>query len=281
MKITLSYSPDTDDAFMVQAIKDRKIDTKGYTFELYKADIQELNEKALKQEFDVSAISIAVYPHIKEHYKIMTVGASIGDEFGPAIVVKNDSPLHEPSDLVGKRVGIPGLNTSAYFASTSLIGPYTPVPMHFSRIGDAVVAGEIDAGILIHEMQIDCEAKGFRKLGDLGKLWYARHNLPLPLGTNAIRRSLGEEHIDRITKVLRTSIEYGLATREETLTAALDQSKADLTHDLGDKYISMYVNHRSLHLQDDVRQAMQILYDQGAAHGLCDGVSVIENIAEA
>ena len=266
---------------MVQAIKDGLIDTQGYEFELTKADIQELNERALNQEFDVSAISIAAYPGLIEHYKIMTVGASIGDEFGPAIVVNTSSNMQEPEDLIGRRVAVPGLNTSAYYAATALIGSFEPVPMHFSRISDAVKAGEVDAGILIHEMQIDCESKGFKKLGDLGKLWHSKYKLPLPLGTNAIKRSLGTEHIENITKIMRQSIEYGLSTRAETLESALDHSKADLTTELGDKYISMYVNHRSLHLQNDVRDAMQILYNEGAAHGLCGNVSVSQNIAEA
>jgi len=280
-KITLAYSPDTDDAFMVYAIGAGLVDTEEFEFELYKADIQELNEKALENHFDVSAISIAAYPHIKQDYKIMTVGASIGDEFGPAIIVNLDAAISDPAALVGKRIAVPGLMTSAYFATRALIGDFDPVPMHFMKISDAVRAGEVDAGILIHEMQINCEDQGFKKLGDLGRLWHNKYKLPLPLGTNAIKRSLGDDKIARITKIMRKSIEVGLENREETLSLALDSSKADLTLALGDKYISMYVNHRSLHLQDDVRTAMQIMYDNGASAGLCEPVSVKENVAEA
>ncbi len=280
-KITLAYSPDTDDAFMVYAIGAGLVDTEEFEFELYKADIQELNEKALSNHFDVTAISIAAYPHIKEDYKIMTVGASIGDEFGPAIVVNDNSELVDVAELATKKIAVPGLMTSAYYAARTLIGDFTPVPMHFLKIPDAVKNGEVDAGILIHEMQINCEEQGFKRLNDLGTLWHSKYALPLPLGTNAIKRSLGEDKINRITKIMRASVEAGLANRSETLALALDSSKADLTIDLGDKYISMYVNHRSLHLQDDVREAMQILYDNGAKAGLCEPVSVKENVAEA
>jgi 1,4-dihydroxy-6-naphthoate synthase len=280
-KITLAYSPDTDDAFMVYAIGAGLVDTEEFEFELHKADIQELNEAALTQKFDVTAISIAAFPHMKDNYKIMTVGASIGDEFGPAIVVPKDSEIDSVEDLTKKRIAVPGLMTSAYYAATSLIGEFTPVPMHFLKIPPAVEAGEVDAGILIHEMQINCEEQGFKKIDDLGNLWNNRYSLPLPLGTNAIKRSLGDDKISRITKIMRKSVEVGLENRTEVLGLALDSSKADLTIELGDKYISMYVNHRSLHLQDDVREAMQILYDNGAKAGLCEKISVKENIAEA
>lgn len=269
MKLTLAYSPDTDDAFMVQAIRTGRVDTLGFQFELISADIQKLNEAALKGTYDVTAISIAAYPAIADRYFLMPIGASIGDLFGPAIIVRQDSPLKTASALAGKRIAVPGRMTSAFFAARALIGPFIEVPMAFDTIGPAVETGLVDAGVLIHELQLDCERHGFCKIGDLGRLWHERFGLPLPLGANAIRRSLGAPAIEAVTKIMRQSIEVGLADRNETLREALEQSGAAISLAEGDRYISMYVNHRSLSFAPDVRSAVNRLLGEGVASGLC------------
>ncbi len=269
MKITVAYSPDTDDAFMVHAMRTGQVDTLGYEFSFVSADIQKLNEQALDQTFDVTAISIAAYPAISENYLLMPIGASVGDAFGPAIIVREDSPFSVPSSLVGRRIAIPGRMTSAFFAARALIGPFEEVALPFSEISDAVLNGHVDAGILIHELQLDCEQHGFRKVGDLGRLWQSRFALPLPLGANAIKRSLGESVIREVTQIMRESIEVGLARRTDTLREALAQSGAHIGLEEGDRYISMYVNHRSLSFASDVRTAVTRLLSEGVAAGLC------------
>jgi 1,4-dihydroxy-6-naphthoate synthase len=267
--ISIAYSPDTDDAFMVHAMRQGRVDQRGYTFTYTAADIQVLNEAATRGVYDVTAISIAAYPSLADDYLLMPVGASIGDAFGPAIIVRADSPVRSVDDLAGKRIAVPGLQTSAFFAARGLIGAFDAQPMTFTDIGPAVARGDVDAGILIHELQIDCERHGFRRLGDLGSLWAQRFSLPLPLGGNAIRRSLGERAIADVTQIMRESIEVGLATRDETLRSALAASKADLDLALGDRYIDMYVNDRSLRFEADVREAMTRLFAIGAEAGLC------------
>jgi 1,4-dihydroxy-6-naphthoate synthase len=279
-EISIAYSPDTDDAFMVHALRSGKLPAPGYDFSFVSADIQELNEAATRGVYDVTAISIAAYPSISDAYYMMPIGASIGDEFGPALIVRKDSPIQSPADLKGKRVAIPGRQTSAYFAARGLIGPFEAEPLHFLKIGPAVMAGEVDAGILIHELQLDCEAKGFRKLGDLGRLWHEAYRLPLPLGANAIKRSLGADVIRQVTELLRESIKVGLADREATLKAALSQSKAELDPAFGDRYISMYVNDRSLAFQPDVRDGIGRLFQLGEASGLCKRVELAEAFYE-
>ncbi len=268
-KITIAYSPDTDDAFMVRAMQDGAVDLMGYEFEFTSADIQELNEAAMRETYDVTAISVAAYPDLSDRYLMMPVGASVGDEFGPALIVREGSPLRRPAELLGKRIAVPGLKTSAFFAARGLIGSFTAVPMHFTKIGPAVQAEEVDAGILIHELQLDCESKGFVKLGDLGKLWHAATGLPLPLGANAIRRGLGDAVIKDVNAIMRESVEYGLANREATLAKALTMSGAAIDAALGDQYISMYVNERSLKFAQDARAGVQRLFAVGAEAGLC------------
>lgn len=268
-RISLAYSPDTDDAFMVRAMQEGRVDLRGYTFEYASADIQELNEAASDEIYDVTAISVAAYPSLADHYLLMPVGASVGDDFGPAIIVAADSTLTSVQDLADKRIAVPGLRTSAFFAARGLIGAFEAVPMHFMKIGPAVASGAVDAGILIHEQQIDCERHGFMKLADLGKLWHKAFALPLPLGANAIRRELGPQAIRDITEIYRESIEVGLATRDETLKSALAASKADLDLTLGDRYITMYVNDRSLRFERDALEASARLFAIGADAGLC------------
>lgn len=279
-RITLAYSPDTDDAFMVHALRSGAIATGPYDFVCTAADIQFLNEQALHGAYDVTAISIGAYPRLADRYLMMPVGASIGDEFGPALIVRPDSGLTKLEDLAGKRIAVPGRYTSAFMAARGLLPAFVDVPMNFLDIGPSVQRGSVDAGILIHELQLAPEEQGFRKLADLGKLWWQRYQLPLPLGANAIKRDLGPKVIGEVTAILRASIEAGLATRGPTLAAALGQSKAGLDLAAGEQYIAMYVNHRSLAFATDARQAIEQLFRVGAAAGLCKSLRVEEAFYE-
>ena len=273
-QISIAFSPDTDDAFMVHALRAGLLTSDEYELSFTAADIQQLNRAAVDGTYDVTAISIAAYPHLTSQYLLMPIGASIGDDFGPAIIVSPDSPLTKPADLAGRRVAVPGLQTSAFFAARGLIGDFTAVPMSFLDISDAVLSGEVDAGILIHELQLNCEQRGLKKIGDLGLMWSERFQLPLPLGANAIKRDLGDKVIADITSLMRRSIEVGLANRQETLLEAMKSSQADLDEAHGDKYISMYVNRRSLALQADVREAITRLFTIGQDAGLCAPVDL-------
>lgn len=271
-KISLAFSPDTDDAFMVHAIEKGLIETGDFHFELIAADIQHLNEQARIGTFDITAISIAVYPLIQDAYRLVPVGSSIGDGFGPAIVVPLDSPATEPNDLKGRRLAIPGQFTSAYYAARMLIGDFEPVPTLFSDIITEVAAGRCDGGILIHELQLWDQHRDLKKIGDLGKLWEARYHLPLPLGGNAIRRSLGDQTISQLTTILRESIIYGFKHRESTLKSALRRSGASIDLQEADRYITMYVNDHSLDLMEPVKKSIDILLKGGSSLGLCPAV---------
>ena len=272
IKISLAFSPDTDDQFMVQAIREKKIDCGPYVFDFIVGDIQELNEAAREGKYDITAISMAAYPDLRDEYLLMPVGSSIGDGFGPAVVMRPEiqpRPVtSEGQGLTGLRVAVPGLRTSAFLAARVLLGDFEAVPMYFMDIAPAVREGRVDAGILIHEMQIDCETHGLVKVFDLGALWLERFGLPIPLGGNAIRRGLGEAHVTALTRLFKKSIEAGLAARQETLRGAISTAVAKLDESLGDRYISMYVNHRSLDLQDDVLDGLDRLLGEGSRLGL-------------
>ena len=280
-KITIAYSPDTDDQFMLLALKDKTIDWEGFDFNFVVDDIQRLNEAARNKTYDITAISVGAYPLLKENYFLMPIGASIGDKFGPAIVTHPDSKFHL-DDLAGRRIAVPGLNTSAHIAAQALIGPFTPVPTYFMDIRDRVMDGSVDAGILIHELQLQPESQGLRKLSDLGRLWHDRFGLPLPLGANAIRRDLGPETISKLSRIYRSSIEHALGDRSASIAKAvsLAAAKESLDQELGDRYISMYVNHRSLAFQDDVLKSIDTLYSAGAQSGLFEPFALAGNLSQ-
>jgi len=273
--ITLAFSPDTDDAFMVHAIEAGLVATEPFHFELTSADIQLLNEKARQGVYDITAISMAVFPFIQDQYDLVPVGSSIGDGFGPAIVVANEAyekGLRRPEDLRNRRIAVPGLHTSAYFAARMLIGSFEAVPTLFSDITQKVATGECDGGILIHELQLWSQHPQLTKIGDLGQWWNERFRLPLPLGGNAIRRSLGSETITNVTRILKESIIYGFNHRADTLNAALRRSGAPISSNEGDRYISMYVNDHSLAFAPAVHEGIRLLFKGGAELGLCPPV---------
>ena len=279
-KITIAYSPDTDDQFMVLALKEKKIDWQDFDFEFVVDDIQKLNQAAMSAKYDITAISVGAYPVLRKDYLMMPIGASVGDEFGPAIVTSPQSDL-KISDLKGKKVAVPGLNTTAYISAQTLLGPFEPIPMYFMDIRDAVLKQNVDAGILIHELQLDPESDGLKKIGDLGKLWFDRFKLPLPLGANAIRRSLGSVDIAKLSKLYSQSIEFALASRDASIKSAIFSAAAkdSMTQELGDRYISMYVNERSLSFQDDTIRGISKLYESGISLGLFTGFNLSEHLS--
>lgn len=269
-KITLAYSPDTDDAFMVQPLLDGSVTHPKFDIEFISADIQELNVKAQDGVYDITAISIAAYPSIASQYIMVPVGASVGDSYGPAIVVRKDSAITSIEHLKGKTIGVPGKYTSAYFSSMSLLPEYSPKFMIFSDIENAVEKGDVDAGILIHELQIECETGGLRKIDDLGNLWAKKHDgLPLPLGTNAISRRFENETIGELVELYRKSIKYAFENRRETLKKAIDSANPGMDIDAGEKYIKMFVNERALDLDEPVIKGIRIMYDEAHKKGLC------------
>lgn len=280
MKISIAYSPDTDDAFMIHALKEKMVDWGDYDLSFKVGDIQELNDAAISGQYDITAISVGAYPHLQDKYLLMPIGASVGDKFGPAIVVRPDSNI-TVSTLTNKRIAVPGLSTTAHIAAQVLFGPFTPVPMHFMRIRDAILSSDVDAGILIHELQMDPETEGLRKVGDLGSLWFNQYKLPLPLGANAIKRDLGAKVISDLSAIYRLSIETGLYSRKETLYAAVNSAIAreSMNIDKGDRYISMYVNERSLAFEDDVLRGIELIFKSGFSLGFFPATCVRENLS--
>jgi 1,4-dihydroxy-6-naphthoate synthase len=275
-EIKLAHSPDSDDAFMFYALATHKLATPGFKYTHVLSDIQSLNEAALSETYDVTALSFAAYPSLRDKYVLLDCGASFGEGYGPVVVARDQMKAH---DLKGKNVGVPGLKTSAYLTLKLFEPDFEPVVMDFDKIIDAVRNKVVDAGLLIHEGQLFFPQLGLHRVVDLGIWWQEQTALPLPLGGNAVRRSLGPETGRRIARTIRDSVAYGLEHREEALNYAM-QFARDMDPETADKFISMYVNKWTLDYGEKGRKAVRELIERGTAAGLLPGPATIEYLEE-
>jgi len=264
MLIRVAHSPDSDDAFMFYALATERLPTGPYRFRHVLEDIESLNRKAVRGEYEVTAVSIHAYAYISDKYALLPSGASMGERYGPIVVARRP---FAPSELRGKTIGIPGLLTSAYLALKLFEPDFKALAISFDQIMDAVQKGHVDAGLLIHEGQLTYVQEGLHKVVDLGEWWNDETKLPLPLGGNAIRRDLGLEHVHEISRLLRESIRYALDHREDALQHALRYAR-DLSQKQADQFVGMYVNRRTLDYGPEGRAAVQMFLDRAYAAGL-------------
>jgi len=276
LEIKLAHSPDSDDAFMFYALATHKLSTPGYKYTHVLSDIQSLNEAAMAETYDVTAISFAAYPELREKYILLDCGASFGENYGP-IVVATESL--KPQDLAGKRIAVPGLKTTAYLTLKLYEPHFEPVVMPFDKIIDAVQNELVEAGLLIHEGQLFFPQKGLHRVVDLGIWWHEQTGLPLPLGGNAVRRALGPELGRHISKTIRDSVSYGLEHREEALNYAM-QFAREMDTELADKFVGMYVNKWTLGYGERGKQAVKELIVRGTRAGLLPAPPTVEFLDE-
>jgi 1,4-dihydroxy-6-naphthoate synthase len=264
-EIKIAHSPDSDDAFMFYGLATNKVRVSGFKFSHTLTDIETLNQRAIHDPYyDVTAISFHAYPYLQDTYTLMACGGSVGEGYGPMVVSPRKLTLDE---LKKTRVAVPGTMTTAYLALKLFCPEIETVNVPFDKIIPAVVAGEYAAGLIIHEGQLTYGNNGLVKILDLGQWWREQTGLPLPLGGNAIRRSLGDEVMRITTNALRDSIQHALDHREEALSYAM-QFARDLDPALADKFVGMYVNERTLSYGDDGRIAIRKLLDMGYERGI-------------
>ena len=269
MKLTLGHSPDPDDAFMFYALARHLLPTPGYEFEHILQDIQTLNERATRAELDITAISIHAYAYVLKDYALLRSGASMGDNYGPMLVGKR---IYTREEMKTRKIAVPGLMTSAFLALQLYLGlpkeklNFVVVP--FDQIFDAIARGEADVGLIIHEGQLTYDASGFQLSSDLGQWWYIETGgLPLPLGGNVVRKSLGEERIRELSEILYQSIKFGLENREAGIAHALPLGRG-LDTALADKFIGMYVNALTLDYGDRGKRGVREFLDRAHHAGL-------------
>ena len=263
--ISIAHSPDSDDAFMFYGLATNKVRVPGYRFNHTLCDIETLNRRAREEAFyDVTAISFHAYPYLQDKYALMGCGGSVGEGYGPMIV--SLKPL-TTDDLTKIKIAVPGTLTTAYLALKIFNPALETVTVPFDQIIPEILAGNFDAGLIIHEGQLTYSSNGLYKVLDLGVWWKEQTGLVLPLGGNAIRRSLGAKSMQIVTKAVKDSIQHALDNREPALEYAM-QFARDLDPRLANRFVSMYVNDRTLDYGPDGREAIKKLLNLGHELGI-------------
>ena len=269
MRIRLGHSDDPDDAFMVWALAEQKVDVRGFEFELVPADIQTLNEWALEGRLEVTALSLAAYPFVQDRYALLPHGASIGRGYGPVVVTREPLSL---DDLRAVEIVVPGRLTTAFLVlGLALGGAFSHRELDFREILDEVREGRANAGLLIHEGQLTYADAGLAKSLDLGEWWLAETALPLPLGVNTVRRDV--ERVEELSRVLAASIDVGLAERKTALAYAQSYARG-LDETTADRFVDMYVNDMTRSYGDEGRRAVEELLRRAQAAGVYENVRV-------
>jgi 1,4-dihydroxy-6-naphthoate synthase len=264
MKIQIAHSPDSDDAFMFYGLASGKVPSNGFELEHVLSDIETLNRDAFEGRYEITAVSFHAYAHLTDRYILLPHGASMGDRYGPVVVARKNGP----ASLGGIRVAVPGELTTA-FLTLRLYDPGVQyVVMPFNEIQEAVHAGTVEAGLLIHEGQVTYEEEGLRKIVDLGEWWADRTGgLPLPLGGNVIKRQLGAATIAALSRLLHDSIAFGLQHRDEAVRYAMQFGRG-LDQARTDRFVGMYVNGLTLDYGERGREAVRRLMADAQAAGL-------------
>jgi len=269
--LRIGHSPDADDAFMFWAIASGRVAVEGYRVEHVMEDIESLNRRARKGELEVTAISAAAYPMLAGTYRLLRVGASIGRAYGPVVVARK---AVDPG-LTGRRVAVPGQYTTAYLLLRLFTAGFEPVFTPFDRVLQAVSAGEVDAGLVIHEGQVTYEREGFVKVLDLGEAWDRATGLPIPLGLNAIRRDLGPQVAERVRDALLASIREAQTHEDEALDYALQFGRG-VDREEGRRFVRMYVNDDTLDLGEEGRAALESLYARAVERGIFEAIPPLD-----
>jgi 1,4-dihydroxy-6-naphthoate synthase len=271
MDFLLGHSPDPDDAFMFYAMAEHKIDTRGHRFEHILQDIETLNQRALRGELHISAVSIHAYAYLADKYSLLPCGASMGDGYGPMLVTLDEKPPRDPDTvrewLRSKTIAIPGLKTSAYLALRLFAPEVRVVTIQFDEIFDAVKAGKADVGLIIHEGQITYADQGFKLALDLGFWWKSVTGLPLPLGGNVIRKDIPRAIQKEISEILKESIDYGLKHRKAGVEHSLPLARG-LDQEGADRFIGMYVNDFTIDYGLTGREAIREFLGRAGKQGL-------------
>jgi 1,4-dihydroxy-6-naphthoate synthase len=256
-EILLGHSPDPDDAFMFYGLTSGKVPSGQYQIKHLLTDIETLNEYATNGKLDVTAISVHAYAYVRSHYAMMSCGASMGYGYGPIIVSQRPMDLE---DLKTCTIAVPGTMTTAFLVARMVIGEFDYQVVPFDKVMYQVAGGSTDAGIVIHEGQLNYQDMGLYRVADLGEWWTKETGLPLPLGVNAVRRTLGPAVMKELTVLVHRSIEYGLENSEEALDFAQEYARG-LDRSEVEAFVRMYVNKWTRSCGPEGREAInQLLY---------------------
>lgn len=270
----IGHSPDADDAFMFYGFARGLVTIEGYLIEQRLEDIESLNRRALRGEYEVTAISAALYPRVADIYQIMRTGVSMGRGYGPRLLAREPIEIGALNDIL---IAVPGEYTTAYLVLRLFLDDFRPVFVDFLDIPGTVREGKVAAGLVIHESQLTYKDEGLVLIKDLGQWWLEETGLPLPLGVDVVRRDLPEDVRQRVREAWQESIRQAYANEEDALDYALQFGRG-LDRETGRKFIRMYVNEDTLDMGEEGRQALMELYRRAHARGLIDRVPPVDLI---
>ena len=262
--LNLAHSPDSDDAFMFYALARGLVKTGQLEFNHVLSDIETLNKKALDGVYEITALSVHAYAYVAHRYDILRHGASIGEQYGPLLVARQEMAL---SELRGKRIAVPGKMTTAHLVLRLVEKNFDAILVPFDKVIDTVERREAEVGLLIHEGQLTFSQHGLHKILDLGEWWHQETSLPLPLGVNGIRKDLEPSLQHDIARIIKESISYSLGHRQEGLHYALEFARG-LKASLADQFIGMYVNQETLDMSPRTQKAIETLLNRAFEEGL-------------
>jgi 1,4-dihydroxy-6-naphthoate synthase len=267
MKLTLAFSPCPNDCFMFDAMVHGRVDTEGLAFDVRLLDIDALNAAAFAGEFDATKLSFHAYAYCADRYVLLDAGSALGNGCGPLLISKREIPRDEVA-AGGVRIAIPGRFTTANFlCGLAFPGARDKTAIVFSDIEPAVLDGRFDAGLIIHENRFTYEAKGLRKIIDLGEFWEAETGAAIPLGGIAARRTLGSDVQQALNRVMRRSVEFAFANREVSLPYVRAHAQ-EMSEEVMYKHIDLYVNRYSVDLGAEGRRAIELMFQRAGALGL-------------
>jgi 1,4-dihydroxy-6-naphthoate synthase len=275
--LTIAYTPDSDDAFYYDALENGLVSLPGFEPQFRREPMAVLNRDAAASRYEVTAISSVVYPHIADRYAILSVGTSVGRGYGPVLVSRRPFELR---DLAGRRVGVPGIPTTGWFLLRCLCPKAAAVEMPFDEIAGAVAAGELDAGVMIHEELLFYPQMGLRRVVDLGADWCRRNGLPLPVGLNVIRRDLGGAAMGEICAAISASVQHARDNPGPAI-ARVSRFGRGARGGCTERFVEMFANRDSQHMLGDVRAALQVVFARVAELGLSRGVPPIDIVEPA
>jgi len=263
-EISVAHSPDSDDAFMFYGLATNKVRVPGLKFTHTLSDIETLNRKAREGFYDLTAVSFHAYPYVQDQYALLPTGGSVGEGYGPMLVANKEYTLEQ---IKTKKIAVPGTLTTAYLVLKLFAPEIQTEVVPFDQIIPQILEGRYEAGLIIHEGQLTYAKSGLSRIVDFGKWWLELTGLPLPLGGNAIKRELGADLMHEVSVALRDSIQYALDHRDEALEYAM-QFARDLDRQLAGRFVSMYVNERTLDYGIEGRQAIVRLLEMGYEQGI-------------
>jgi 1,4-dihydroxy-6-naphthoate synthase len=273
-ELNLGFSPCPNDCFIFDALIHHKIDTEGLQFNVVMEDVEALNQKAFREELDVTKLSYHAYAYLIKQYQLLDAGSALGKGCGPLLIAKSDEIKNNKLKIKNAKIAIPGKYTTANFLfSLAFPDAKNKVELLFSEIEDAVLNGKADAGLIIHENRFTYEQKGLKKIIDLGEYWETLTKAPIPLGGIAIKRSLPDDLKQKVNRVLRKSVEHAFANPKSSFNFVKAHAQ-EMSEEVMYKHIDLYVNKFSLDLGDEGKRAIQLLFDKA------QGAGVIKKIKE-